>query len=98
MTEKEQRKITEQKVKMLHKAICSMLKNIGYNNELIDNVVEFIGNEPQIFVYGRDPENRNFLKWAIKENMKRNQKFLDMISQIETEHKLPLENPETPTD
>ena len=98
MTAKEQQRFHDKKVKMLHKAFCDMLENIGYNNELIENICVFVKNEPQVFATGRDPENRNFLKWALNENIKRNKQLLSQISRTEKKLNLPLENPETPSD
>lgn len=84
--------------KMLHKSLVSLHKNIGYNNGLIENTIVFIKNEPMIFAFSQDPENRNFLKWALNENIKHNQQLLDTIAEIETEYELPTEHPDTPND
>ncbi|MCL2570334.1 MAG: hypothetical protein FWE16_03955 [Firmicutes bacterium] len=101
-TDKELEKIIEKEfnslAKILHKAICEMLGNMGSNNTIIESIVEFMKNEPSVFAFSRDAENRNFLKWAISENIKQNKLLLKQICKVEKKFNLPLEHPETPTD
>ena len=97
-TEKDKEKYFNACAKMLHNSLVKFQNNIGYNNGLIENMVEFMQDEPMIFGFSQTPENRNFLKWAIDENIKYNKLLLKHIAKIEKDLDLPTENPETPSD
>ena len=78
--------------KTIHKFRCKLLKNMGANDYIIEGLVEQMENDPLIYAYSTDPEGRNFMKWALLENIRRLQSFYDKITEIEKEYKLPLEN------
>ena len=54
-------------------------------------VREFMQNEPMVFAFSQSPENRNFLKWAIDENIKYSKMMLKQIAKLEKKYDLPTE-------
>ena len=57
-------------------------------------MIDFMQSEPMIFAFSQTPENRNFLKWAIDENIKYSKMLLKEIAKLEKKFDLPTENPE----
>ena len=77
----------------MHKLLCRIHKNMGDNNQSIDFLLEQLSKEPNPLVYAlsSEIEGRKFLKWALKESIRRNQALIDRITEIETANNLPTE-------
>jgi hypothetical protein len=96
LSEKQKEKYFNACAKALHKTIARLEHNMGYNNGTVESLLLFMQNDPTIFVFSQHPENRNFLKWALQENIDRNQEFLQKITELEKEYNLPTENIDDP--
>ena len=76
----------------LAKTLTKLHEKMGFCNGTIESLMRLIDNEPTIFAYSQYPENRNFLKFILQENIEQFQKFYDRIVALEYEYNLPTEN------
>ena len=93
MYKKEIKKHFDAVSKHFDKLLSRIHNRMGDNNDSIDFLLEQFKKDPNYLVYALSDEihGRKFLKWALAENIKRNQSLIDLINKIEKEHKLPTE-------
>jgi|GEM_PF-2777624 len=94
----DQEKVFEYKAKIMHKWSCKIFRNLGENKEMMAWLFECMTKEPELFAYTTDPENRNFMKWALQDSMKTIKAYHDKIVAIEKKYKLPTETIGDPQD
>jgi len=92
--EKEIAKYFDTMAKHLYKLTTRISKNMGDNNQSIDFLLEHLDSEPLVFALSSEIGARKFFKWALADNIKRNQALIDKITKIEQKHNLPLEYPD----
>ena len=83
MTEKHIEKYFDTMAKHLYKFITRISKNMGDNNQSIDLWLENLDSEPPIYVLSSEIGARKFFKWALADNIKRNQALIEKITEIE---------------
>jgi hypothetical protein len=93
LTEKDIEKYFDTIAKHLSKLVNRIHNNMSDNNQSIDFLIEQLSQEPNPLIFALSGEigTRKFLKWALAENIKRNQALIDKITEIEKARDLPLE-------
>ena len=97
MARKELEKYFNKISRHIDKLLSRIHDKISDNNQSIDFLLEQLNGEPEnshpiIYALADEIEGRKFLKWALRENSKRNQALIDKITEIEKTYKLPLEH------
>jgi hypothetical protein len=73
------------------KNTSNLLFNCGQNNAIIETYILYLEKYAHIFADVHNAESRNFIKWALSENIKKTQTLLDKITATEKALNLPLE-------
>ena len=53
------------------------------NNQTVDGLLIFLDKYPELFAGEYEKINRDMIKWALGENIKKNQELIDKIQEIE---------------
>jgi len=91
-TEKEMERYYNSIARELTKTLSRFHEKMGFCNGTVQSLMRLMDNDPAIFAISQYPENRNFLKFVLQENIEIFQKFYDRICDLEKEYNLPTEN------
>jgi len=79
-------------LKRIDKLFKRLSKHTTDNNESIDCLFLFLEKYPQFFIDEYGTINRDMIKWALAENIKKSRQLIDKIQQIEKDHNLEIHN------
>ena len=65
-------------------------KNMRDNNQTTDGLLVFLDKYPKLFVNKYGTINRDIIKWALAENIKKNRALIDKVQTIEQELNLDI--------
>jgi hypothetical protein len=65
-------------------------KNMTDNNQTTDGLLLFLDAYPELFADKYGMINRDMIKWALHENIKKNRELIDKIQEIEKELNLEI--------
>ena len=60
------------------------------NNQTTDGLLIFLDKYPELFAAEYGEINRDIIKWALSENIKKNRELIDKIQEIEKELNLEI--------
>ena len=78
-------------LKKTRKLFRRQQKYMTDNNETTNALLFFLEMQPEFFAGFFGITERDMIKWALRENIKQNQLFIDKIQEVEREYDLPLE-------
>lgn len=70
-------------MKRAKKLFLRQQKYMVDNNETTDGLLLFLDKYPELFELEYDTVNRDMLKWALNENIKKNRALIDKIQEVE---------------
>jgi len=77
-------------MKKVQKLFNRQSKYMTDNNQTTDGLLIFLDKYPQLFAEEYGEINRDMIKWALAENIKKNRALIDKIQEIEKELNLPI--------
>ncbi len=70
-------------LKRVKKLFLRQQKYMVDNNETTDGLLLFLDKYPELFELEYDTINRDIIKWALNENIKKNRALIDKIQEVE---------------
>ena len=70
-------------LKRVKKLFLRQQKYMIDNNETTDGLLLFLDKYPELFELEYDTINRDMIKWALNENIKKNRNLIDKIQEVE---------------